>query len=103
MKQAELFQKATGKKLLAWSSIWNIHGIDNMFNVAQNKNSNLHAEISKLFKKGVKSVTLIVSGKGRSQHSETSVAIFEGITNSVEWGEYYMGECSELFSHNFEH
>jgi len=85
MRNANNYQKRTGKKLLAWSSIWNLHGSKGLFDVAMNSRSNLNKDLAEIFKTGIKSVTLVVSGIGWSAHSETSVAIFDGADDSYDY------------------
>jgi len=102
MRNAEDFKKQTGMRLIGWSSVWSYHSIDKLENAAFNKRSNLNRDINNAFKTGVDSVTLIVSGIGRSGHGKTKVAIFEGATNMDNYNNYYSKGCAEVFASNFK-
>lgn len=98
MNKLDYFSKETGLELIADSSVWNYHGIDNLFNVANRKGSNLYKSIMALKTAGYRGGVTIVAGCiGRSQHNETSLGIFRGITSINEYGGYYSKSCDEVF------
>ena len=80
--------------MIGYSSVWNYHNTGSFSEIAKNKRSNLHNELKDLHKKGHEVVTIVTGAIGRSQHSETELAIFAGETDSG----YTTLNLSEVFA-----
>ncbi len=98
MTKLEVFAKNTGLKLVATTTVWNVHSVC-LADVAKKKGSNLNGEFKALAKQGkTGGFTLVVGCIGRSQHSATEVGIFEGvIEESYDYEEIFLNEPNAKF------
>ena len=97
MTKLEAFAKSSGLKLVATSSVWNIHQSNHLCNLARKKGANLHGEFKLMKQKGFTGgFTLVVGAIGRSQHQETEIGIFEGIVDGCH-DEVFINEPNAKF------
>jgi hypothetical protein len=91
------FQETSKLKLIGHSSIWNFHGTS-LYSAANRKGSNINKSLLAIRKSGYNGiVTLFATKIGRSQHHESEVCIFKGVTNLDTVGtSYYSSRHEEI-------
>ena len=98
MTKLELFEKESGLKLIAKTTVWNLYGISSLASVAKTKGSNLHKEFKEMKKDGMTGgFTLVVGCIGRSQHCATEVGIFQGVNDEFYNEQIFINEPNSKF------
>lgn len=80
---------------LALTTVWDFHNI-HLNHLVTNKNSNIYKVLKRLDVQPHEYITLYVYSIGRSQHSESKVAVFLGSHGDIYSNRIWMGSVEEI-------